>query len=143
MFQKILQVSFLFILISACEKKYDRHNLILYDKPLSVIQSCIQGNWKVEYEKGGFCGRCVWNISDFYWYFGPGDVVKQTYRDTLITDGSIIWEWGKPYNFDETYIMNFSDERGYPYLYVVYELKNDTLILADAGSDPMFYYLTK
>jgi len=39
--------------------------------------------------------------------------------------------------------MNFWDKRGIPYLFVVYEIYNDTLVLTDAGYDPVAYYLVK
>jgi hypothetical protein len=43
------------ILGAGCEKMpADTRNITLYNQPLSVIKHCIQGKWKVVYEKGGF-----------------------------------------------------------------------------------------
>jgi hypothetical protein len=128
---------------SGCKKDGNRVNITLHNKPLSTIQSYIKGKWKLEYEKGGICWNCTNYIDNFYWTFGSNNKVQQTYNDTLITETSIVWKWDKPANTDYTYIMNFSDKRGYPYFYNVYEIKNDTLILTDAGYDPVAYYFTK
>lgn len=128
---------------SGCKKDRSKVNITLHDKPLSTIQAYIQGNWKLQYEKGGVCWNCTNYISSFYWTFGLNNIVRQIYTDTLITETTIIWKWDKPANSDSTYIMNFFDKRGYPYFYNVYEIKNDTLILTDAGYDPVAYYLTK
>lgn len=143
------ELCFLFIVclcFSNCKKNkepIDKSNIVLYDKPLSVIQECIQGKWKLQYEKGGICWNCTNYINNFYWDFGLVNKIRQTYNDTLITDTSIHWEWSKPVNTNYTYIMNFQDKKGIPYLYVVYAIYNDTLVLTDAGYDPVGYYLVK
>lgn len=125
------------------EQPIDKLNIVLYDKPLSVIQECIQGKWKLEYEKGGICWPCINYINNFYWDFSIDNKIRQTYNGTLITDATINWKWSKPVNTDYTYIMNFEDKRGIPYLCVVYEIHNDTLVLTDAGYDPVAYFLVK
>lgn len=147
--KQVLKIVYIFlglmILISIvqCKKNSEQLNISLHDKPLSVIQSYVQGNWKLQYEKGGFCATCTNYINNFYWNFTKDNKIQQTYNNTLITDTIINWEWSKPANVDSTYIINFSDKRGIPYFYVAYEIKNDTLVLMDAGNDPVSYYLTK
>ncbi len=139
----IIAISFISLAAFNCKKNNDGINITLHDKPLSVIQSYIQGNWKLQYEKGGICGSCTNYVNNFYWHFSSNNKIQQIYNDTLITDTLINWKWDKPANTDSTYIMNFSDKVGYPYFYVVYEITNDTLVLTDAGYDPVSYFLTK
>lgn len=131
-----------------CKKEHTPISITLYDKPLSTIQSYIQGNWKLQYEKGGICSRCTnyFNNVNYFWQFNSGNKIKQTYNDTVFTDTRITWikDVGVYVNGDSTFIMNFYDKRGYPSNYVVDDIFNDTLILHDAYSvDAVFYHFTK
>ena len=126
-----------------CKKDKSPVNISLYDKPLSIIQSNIQGKWKLEYEKGGICGSCIFYVNNYLWEFRGSDNVRQTYKDTLIVDTVIKWVHEKNIFNDLTYTMNFSDKRGYPYVYFVNSIYNDTLVISDGGYDPISYYLTK
>lgn len=121
---------------------------MLYNKPLSVIQENIQGNWKLEYEKGGFCSTCInyFNNVSYLWQFNTDNKIKRIYNDSVFTDTTIKWirDLGIYTNGDSTYIMNFYDKRGYPYNYIVDEIYNDTLILHDAYAvDAVFYHFIK
>ncbi|MEO6948956.1 MAG: hypothetical protein ABI123_04950, partial [Ginsengibacter sp.] len=115
----IFGILFISLVSFNCKKnndglKKDGLNISLHDTSLSVIQKYIQGNWKLQYEKGGICGNCTNYIDNFYWRFGLDNKIQQTYNRTSITDTSINWSWGKPAITDSTYLLNFPDKRGIP-----------------------------
>jgi len=141
----LVTISFCFV---GCKKNQPTLNVILYDKPLSKIQSYIQGTWRLQYEKGGICSICVNNFANknYFTQFGLNNKIKQTFDNNIITDTTIDWEksWAYYINIDSTYNMNFYDKRGYPYNYVVDGIFNDTLKLHDNYSvDAVYYYFTK
>lgn len=123
-------------------------NIVLYNKPLSGIREHIQGEWRLQYEKGGICSTCKNDFSNtsFIWEFGTNDKVKLTYKGSVFTDTTIKWTKDLVYftNGDSTYVMEFYDKRGLPFTHVVDRIYNDTLILFDAYSlDAVYYYLVK
>lgn len=122
-------------------------NIVLYNKPLPVIQSNIQGEWKLDYEKGGICSICINSFRDvnYIWKFGSGDKVVQTFNGAIFTDTTISWvkDLGMYMGTDSTFIMEFYDKRDYPYVFVVDGVLNDSLQLHDNGYDPVYYYFYK
>ena len=131
-----------------CKKDNTSINITLYNKPLSTIQSNIQGNWKLQYQKGGICSTCInyFNDIEYLWEFGSSNKVKRTFNDSTFTDTTVIWvkDLGTYTNGDSTFIMNFYDKRLYPYNYIVDGIFDDTLILHDAYSaDAVFYHFSK
>src|SRR5947208_6830486 len=102
-----------------CKKEHTAVNIILYDKPLFLIESFIQGTWKLQYEKGGICSICVnhFEYKNFQWQFGSGNKIRQTFENIIITDTVITWKKDIGYytNGASTYNMNFYDKRGGPY----------------------------
>lgn len=128
-----------------CKKEHKAINITLYNKPLSAIQSSIQGNWKLHYGKGGICGSCVQYYNSLIWEFtNTNKIIKLYYQDTIVNT-TIKWirDLGTYTNGDSTFIMNFYDSRGYPSNYVVDGIFNDTLVLHDNSSDAFFYHFTK
>jgi hypothetical protein len=131
------------------EPPVDKSNIVLYNKPLSVIQECIKGKWKLEYEKGGICSICINNSFrnvSYIWQFNKNNKIKRIYNDSVFTDSRIKWirDLGTYTNGDYTYIMHFSDKRAYPYDYIVDRIYNDTLILYDAYTvDAVSYHFIK
>jgi hypothetical protein len=131
-----------------CKKDQAPLNISLYDKPLSTIQSYVQGTWKLEYEKGGICSTCLNNFENknFLWQFGFDNQIKQTFENNIVTDTAITWKKDRAYyiNGDSAFNMNFYDKRGYPYNYLVDGIFNDTLMLHDNyAADVVYYYLTR
>lgn len=131
-----------------CKKEHTALTITLYDKPLPIIKSYIQGTWKLQYEKGGICSTCTnhFENKNYLWQFGLDDKIKQTFDDNIFTDTTIIWknDWAYYINNNSTFNMNFHDKRGYPYNYVVDGIFNDTLQLHDSYAvDAVYYYLTK
>lgn len=138
----------LFFCFFQCKKQDTPQNtpltIILHDKPLSVIQSYIQGKWRLHYGKGGICGTCVQYYNNVFWKF-TNDRIEETYNGRSLADTTIKWirDLGTYTNGDSTFIMNFYDKRGYPSNYVVDHIFNDTLVLHDNSSDAVFYHFSK
>lgn len=128
-----------------CEKQTEHLNVTLYDKPLSVIQSYVQGRWKCHYGKGGIAANQIQHYDNYYWTFTSDNRVQQSYNGDLVTDTTVKWvkALGTYTNGDSTFIMSFSDKRGYPNVYVADRIVNDTLVLHDNSSDAVFYHFTK
>ena len=124
-------------------KPQQKANITLYDKPLAVIRANIMGKWKLQYEKGGFCGTCIYrNFQNFIWEFTSDNKFIQTYNDTLFVDSDIVWPRIKYFD-GFTYLMSFHDLDGVPWNYIVKGIYNDTLVFSDYSSDPVSYYLTR
>ena len=118
-------------------------NITLYNKPLNVIRANIMWKWKLEYEKGGICGTCIYrNFQNFIWEFTSDNKLIQTYNDTLFMDSDIDWSLIK-YSDVSIYVANVHDLDGVPWDYKVKGIYNDTLILSDYTSDPISYYFTR
>ena len=135
-------ISFCFL---ACKKEQNTPTIILYNKPLKTIRSYIQGNWKLQYGKGGICGSCIQYYDSTFWKFTSNNRIAISYKGTTYTDTIMTWikELGTYTNGDSTFVMNFYDKRGYPTNLIVEGIFNDTLILHDDSSDAMFYHFTK
>jgi len=121
----------------------DRLNIVLYDKPLSVIRQYIQGKWQLIYGKGGIATTTQYYYNNF-WEFND-DCLRILGDNNVRVDTAIHWIYnlGTFTNGDSTYIMNFRDKLGYIYDYVVDQIYNDTLILHEDASDAYFYHFIK
>jgi hypothetical protein len=120
-------------------------NIVLYNKPLETIQQYIQGKWKLVYGKGGFCGSCKFPCDNCSVEFTTSNkIISKAFVITTDTT-TIHWvrDMGTFTNGDSTYLMQFMDKQGVPWVYVVQEITNDTLIYHDNSSDAMFYHLIK
>jgi len=121
-------------------------NIVLYDKSLKTIQKCIQGKWKLAYAKGGICGTCIYYCdSCFVEFTSNNKVLIPDKNGTYLTDTTIEWirDIGTYTNNEYTYLMKFYDKYGYPNVYVVERISNDTLIYHDNSSDAVFYHYIK
>ena len=118
-------------------------NIILYDTSLSVIQKYIQGKWKLIYGKGGIATTTQYYDNNF-WEFNNGRV-KILDNGNIYADTTINWNYdiGTYTNGDSTFLMKFYDLYGYPSVYDVDRIYNDTLILHDNSSDAYFYHFIK
>jgi hypothetical protein len=146
----LLKISFIFLLLSLMEagcKKDDKTptNIILYDKPLKTIQHHIQGKWKLVYGKGGFCGTCKYYCDNCFTEFTLDNKIIS--KSFIITTDTTTIRWvrgiGTYTNNDSTYLMTFKDKQGIPWVYVIEQIYNDTLIYHDNSSDDMFYHYVK
>ncbi len=145
----LFKLSFLALLIVGCTKDEDVQPTTgdLYNKPLPVIKASIQGRWQLHYGKGGIIANQIhdWGNDD-YWEFDFSRSIDHinAYNDPITADTTITWIKGQDHYAGETYIMQFYDDKGnLPWNYTVLGVYNDTLVVKDFGSDPIFYYLTK
>lgn len=119
-------------------------NIVLYNKPLPVIQCAIRGKWKLVYAKGGIASNNVQYFDDIFWRFYQDNKIMEFYNDTITLNTTIYWhkELGS-YAGNTTFIMKFFDKYGYPNIFVVDRIVNDTLILHDNAFDAVFYHFIK
>lgn len=138
-----------FTTIYACSKSPDNIDtsitITLHDKPLTTIQSYVQGDWKLRYISGGFCGTCRSPLDQYYrlWTFGPDNHIKQTNNNVISVDTTISWNRFRDVFGDTTYLLNFYDKTGYWNSYIVDKIYKDTLLLFDNSTDPSTYHFTK
>ncbi|RYE27375.1 MAG: hypothetical protein EOP45_01400 [Sphingobacteriaceae bacterium] len=134
-------------LFAQCKKDRSPTNIILYNKPLSVIQSNIQGTWKLQYVKGGFIANYIksFHNDNVLWQFPSGKRVLENYNGQIYTDTIITWvkDLGVSTGQDSTFIMQFYDKRSYPYNYVVDGIYSDSLVLHDNAVDGQHFYFSK
>ncbi|MEO8823909.1 MAG: hypothetical protein ABI366_10065 [Ginsengibacter sp.] len=126
------------------DKPIDKSNIILYDKPLSVIQECIQGKWELIYAQGWFTGNYIQYYHDEFWEFNNNNI-SITDSGSVYIDTTIQWK-KDPITFNpgqNTYTLNYNDRANYPHKYYVERINNDTLSIVDYGIDGMGYYFTK
>jgi len=131
-------------LIEQCKKNTQHLNITLHDKPLSVIQSYIQGKWELRYEHGGISTQTI-PQTNFFWEFSTKNRVTEYYHGAIIADTSINWvrDLGLFIAPDSTFVMNFFDKQGVPWVYIVDGIYNDTLLLHDNAVDGFYYHFTK
>ena len=139
-----MSVIVLGILALHCKKSTQDLNITLYDKPLSVIQSHINGKWALRYEHGGLALQTI-QQSDFIWEFSTGSRVTEYYHGGIIADTVISWvlNAGLLKNGDSTYLMQFPDKQGVPWVCVIDGIYNDTLVLHDNAVDGFYCHFTR
>jgi len=150
-FHIALCIAFLVIALPQCKKQTippTRLNITLYDKPLDTIKSYISGKWKLEYTYGGFIAnlRTDFHDKDYIWQIDSGVNIKQTYLGNLVTDTSIEWFLNDPrggIGQEVYYVMKFYDKRQYPYVYIVWKMVDDSLLLKDYAADAATYHFSK
>lgn len=123
-------------------------NIILYNKPLSVIQSCIQGKWRSQYMLGGFAyGKYDRLQYNEYFEFLPNNKIIYIYQDSILADTTYKWIAYRVNSSDYTHhIIEYYDKRLLPYHFEVVKITDDTLVLAQPflnNPDYMLYFLTK
>ncbi len=134
------------LLVASCSNNSDRRktNIQLYDKPLSIIKSHMEGKWQLHYIKGGFITNYVQQYDDCYWKFELNNADKlKTINGPISADTIIFWEAGQDNYAGETYIMNFYDKDNIPNSFIVDGIYNDTLMIHINSADAMFFYFTE
>ena len=147
--QKILFPIFLVISFFFMQCKTDDvtpTNIILYNQPLETIQHYIQGKWKFVYGKGGIISNTKYYCDDcFIEFTSQNRVLIPNKVGGYLADTTIEWirDIGTYTNGEYTYIMKFYDKYGYPNVYVIDKVYDDTLIYHDNSSDAIFYHYIK
>jgi hypothetical protein len=144
LFNIVSSLTFLFY-FTQCKKDKSPLNITLYNKPLNTIQTYTKGKWRLQYEKGGFCGTCIYPAKyNAYIILTPAKIVIGNDSLGVIVDTIVIWK-KEPWGTNFTYLLSYRYSSGYafPYYYFINEIKNDTLLLSDYASDPVYHYYTK
>jgi hypothetical protein len=139
-----VSVILLAILLLHCKKSTPGLNITLYNKPLSVIESYINGKWDLRYVHGGFALQTI-QQSDYFWELTTGNRITENVHGVITADTVINWvrDAGQLINGDSTYLMEFSDKQTLPRVYVVDGIFNDTLVLHDNAVDGFYYHFTR
>lgn len=123
-----------------CKKEKVPLNISLYDKPLTTIQSYIQGKWRLHYIEGGICA-CTYQLDTANISLSIAPRRITFFKNNAIDlDTTLTWSFS---NYASTYLMSWYDQRGYPYNRGANRIQNDTLVLYDPGPDGFSYYYTK
>ena len=134
-------------LINSCKKDTAPKNITLHDQPLSVIQEYIQGNWKLQNTKGGFCGTCIFYPTDStYNFYLNLNTLRIKFRNAHFKtlDTTINWLYVPDIVLgDSTYTLNFSDSSGIPFTFAANRIYNDTLVLYQPNPDGQSFYYIK
>lgn len=119
-------------------------SIALQDKPLSVIQSYITGNWKLQYLYGGFSVHKEIEKNNSYMLLKPYHIVIGNDLEGIVVDTSIVWVKKDIGTNEFTYLLSYSWS-GYlwPEHYVVEKIKNDTLVIREYVDDGFRLYYTK
>jgi len=150
----------------SCDKKDDNdmskidfNNIEdLYAQPLSVIQKCVEGKWKLQYFAGGLCYQKIIDSNGSYMYLTQDTIIKGSNTNEVTTNSPIIWEkmddilgggvsaYVLTYNRDT--LINEQDgvvigEIPVFDSLIPYQIKNDTLVIGDGCCDGYTYYYTK
>jgi hypothetical protein len=136
-------LSLLFISFS-CRKNKETLSIILYDKPLNVIQTYIKGNWKLKYAYGGLSTHKYIDKYNSYMILSPDHIILGNDSTGIVVDTNIVWIRSMARYEDSTYILSYSWS-GYlwPEHYLVDQIKSDTLIIIDYVNDGYSYFYIK
>jgi len=151
MFYTFCNTLFLTILFcfAQCKKEQTALNITLYDKTQSVIQSYIQGKWKLQYMAGGICGTCKYDREQYneYYEFLPNFRIVYTYQDSILIDTTYQWTTYQVNSSDYIHnIIEYYDKNLVPYYFEADKIVNDTLVLAQPflnNPDYMLFLLNK
>ena len=129
-----------------CKKEDETlSNIVLHNQPLNTIQKYIQGKWRVAYAKGGISSNYKEYCDDYSVEFtSTNKIISKSFAKT---DGAVTIQWAREIgtytNGEQTYLMEFSDKQGVPWVYVVDRIDHDTLIYHDNSVDAVFYHCVK
>uniref|UniRef100_UPI003217ED84 hypothetical protein n=1 Tax=uncultured Draconibacterium sp. TaxID=1573823 RepID=UPI003217ED84 len=121
------------------------HNITLYDKPLSVIQQYITGDWKLQYQIGGIAGSKYIDESNSYMNLTQNHIIVGNDLYEVVIDTSIVWKRELIREDEYSYLMGYPNPGWQsPTYFIINQIKNDTLIIIDYNvSDGFTYYYTR
>jgi hypothetical protein len=124
---KVSALVLFFILIeTGCKKEFIvPSNITLYDKPLSLIQSCINGKWRLQYSSGGLSYRKVIAKHNYYMVLSPDHITLGNDSLGVFVDAKVNWSL-----INSAYRFSYGS-----YYKTPIEIKNDTLVIIDYLDD--------
>ena len=114
------------------------HDITLSDKPLSVIQQYITGDWKLQYSIGGIAGSKYIDESNSYMNLTQNHITMGNDSKGVFVDSPI--EWINKY---DTYLLDYSYSEGVHFAYIIEGIKNDTLMVTEDAGDGFTFFYTK
>jgi hypothetical protein len=119
---------------AGCKKEFKTpSNIILYDKPLSLIQSCINGKWRLHYTSGGVSYRKIIAKYNYYMVLSPDHIILGNDSLGVFVDAKVNWAL-----INSAYRFSYGS-----YYETPIEIKNDTLIIMDYLDDGFRHCYTK
>lgn len=148
----ILSITILFLFAFCfiqCKKDDEPTNIEFYNKPTNTIEHYIKGKWRVQLQKGGFCGTCIINLYPYHIYYEFGDnyKIKTSTQNIIKIDTSYKWVTDKSDYL--RHIIEFYEPHATPPFAMHLEpvsIKDDTLIISNpnvTSPDNSLFYLTK
>jgi len=142
-----LWLSLTSILLESCTKEQEKTtepiNIVLRDKPLSVIEDYISGKWKLNYAYGGLISHKYNDTINSYVTFSPGHIIYGNDLEGIYIDTTIVWTRVK-INSDSVYIFTYAYTGNSPPMHqIIDQIKYDTLIIVDYAADGFSYFHTK
>ena len=121
------------------------HDITLSDKPLSVIQQYITGDWKLQYQIGGIAGGKYLDESNSYMNLTSDHIIMGNDLYGVVIDTTTVWKRELIGADEDSYLMGYPNPGWQsPTYFIINQIKNDTLIIVDYNvSDGFTYYYTK
>lgn len=133
------------VTLITCKKEEPKLNLVLYDKPLAMIKSHVQGRWWLKRVTGGICSNCGAALKNNPYMIITGDRIVSGNDLKVTLDTIIVWKRDLDIFKDSTYLLSYRDSKSYPFPIhkIVDRIENSQLILIDNAYDPFYYYYAK
>ena len=121
------------------------HDITLSDKPLSVIQKYITGDWKLQYQIGGIAGGKYLDEYNSYMNLTSDHIIMGNDLYGVVIDTTTVWKRELIGVDEDSYLMGYPNPGWQsPTYFIINQIKNDTLIIIDYNvSDGFTYYYTK
>jgi hypothetical protein len=90
----LLWIATFLIGLFSCDKEHGPRivNIVLYDKPLDVMRSYVQGNWKLKKISGGICPGCYPQPTNDPYMYIKGDRIVMGNNLGITIDTIIVWK---------------------------------------------------
>ena len=117
------------------EKETEPINIVLYDKPLSVIQDYIAGKWNLDSFSGGIMGGTYVDTTNLYVIFSTDHIIIGDDIRGIVVDTTLFWRKMK-ISDDSIYVYSHPGSSIYT---IVNEIRNSNLITRDYLMDGYMY----
>lgn len=134
-------IALTFIILSCKKDTHTPLNVDLWKKSVDSLKLYINGKWSLIYKTGGFSPTTTYYSNMFYEFTDDNRIIN-TYNNTTLANNSIIW--GKLYfGTDSINVLSYNDKLNVPRALLIVEIKNDSLVFRNDGSDGFIYHLIK
>lgn len=128
--------------IACKEKNIEPYYLNLNNKPLDTIKKYIEGKWQMHYSIGGIAGNYRTNYINTFVEFTISPINNDSlnwYNDTFVfINNKVIFNKVPKYSNNTDSVYEISEV-----LWVMNQIKNDTLTIFENTSESAGYFLTR